>query len=202
MLEQPNLLVAEPASGIESLIETVHAYNPNADPERIRNAYLVALAAHDGQTRATGEPYVFHVVATANILAGLHLDEPTIIAGLLHDVPEDTKVTLDMLREKFGEEVAQLVDGVTKLSQLRLGMEQQEAESLRKMFLAMADDIRVVLIKLSDRLHNMRTLYGKPSEKQKRIARETLEIYAPLANRLGIYTIRRELEDLSLNASG
>lgn len=198
MLEQPNLLVAEPASGIESLIETVHAYNPNADGERIRNAYLVALAAHEGQTRATGEPYVLHVVATANILAGLHLDEPTIIAGLLHDVPEDTKVTLDMLREKFGEEVAQLVDGVTKLSQLRLGMEQQEAESLRKMFLAMADDIRVVLIKLSDRLHNMRTLYGKPSEKQKRIARETLEIYAPLANRLGIYTIRRELEDLSL----
>jgi GTP diphosphokinase / guanosine-3',5'-bis(diphosphate) 3'-diphosphatase len=183
---------------IELLVELFKSYSPEADTARIIQAYDLARDAHAGQTRATGDPYLTHVLQTAKILADMYMDEPSIVAGLLHDVPEDTSVSLDTIRERFGVEVARLVDGVTKLSQLRLGMEQEEAESLRKMFLAMAEDIRVVLIKLADRLHNMRTLYGKPPEKQKKIARETLEIFAPLANRLGIYHIRRELEDLSL----
>lgn len=182
----------------ELLLELVKSYNPDMNTARIERAYHVAEAAHAGQFRASGEPYVAHPLATARILADLYMDEDTIIAGLLHDVPEDTTVTLDTLREQFGEDVAQLVDGVTKLSQLRYGKDQVEAESLRKMFLAMAEDIRVVLIKLADRLHNMRTLAAKSPEKQIKISRETLEIFAPLANRLGIYNIRRELEDLSL----
>ena len=183
---------------IELLVELFKSYSPDADSTRIVQAYNLAREAHAGQTRATGDPYLTHVLQTSKILADMYMDEPSIVAGLLHDVPEDTSVSLDTIRARFGDEVASLVDGVTKLSQLRLGMEQEEAESLRKMFLAMAEDIRVVLIKLADRLHNMRTLYGKDPEKQKKIARETLEIYAPLANRLGIYHIRRELEDLSL----
>ncbi len=183
---------------IELLVELFKSYSPEADTARILRAYELAREAHAGQVRATGDPYLTHVVQTAKILADMYMDEPSIVAGLLHDVPEDTPVSLDTVREQFGDEVARLVDGVTKLSQLRLGMEQEEAESLRKMFLAMAEDIRVVLIKLADRLHNMRTLYGKSADKQKKIARETLEIFAPLANRLGIYHVRRELEDLSL----
>src|SRR5512142_159716 len=180
------------------LVELFKAYSAETDPSRILRAYDLARTAHTGQTRATGDPYLVHCVQTAKILTDMYMDEPSIVAGLLHDVPEDTSTSIETIREQFGDEVATLVDGVTKLSQLRLGMEQAEAESLRKMFLAMAEDIRVVLIKLADRLHNMRTLYGLKPEKQKKIARETLEIYAPLANRLGIYHIRRELEDLSL----
>lgn len=183
---------------IELLVELYKSYSPEAETSRIVQAYDLAREAHAGQSRATGDPYLTHVLQTAKILADMYMDEPSIVAGLLHDVPEDTSVDLETIRDRFGGEVASLVDGVTKLSQLRLGMEQEEAESLRKMFLAMAEDIRVVLIKLADRLHNMRTLYGLPPEKQRKIARETLEIYAPLANRLGIYNIRRELEDLSL----
>ena len=183
---------------LELLIALVHSYAPEMDTERIERAYAVAAAAHAGQTRASGEPYVTHPLATAKILADLYMDGDTIVAGLLHDVPEDTLITLDELRAQFGDDVANLVDGVTKLSQLRYGKDQVEAESLRKMFLAMAEDIRVVLIKLADRLHNMRTLGALKREKQIKIAHETLEIFAPLANRLGIYNIRRELEDLSL----
>lgn len=183
---------------LELLQALVKSYSPDMDTERIERAYCVAAAAHAGQTRASGEPYVDHPLATAKILADLYMDEDTIIAGLLHDVPEDTPVQLEELRVQFGDDVAQLVDGVTKLSKLRYGKEQVEAESLRKMFLAMAEDIRVVLIKLADRLHNMRTLSALRPEKQLKIARETLEIFAPLANRLGIYNMRRELEDLSL----
>lgn len=183
---------------LELLIALAKSYSPEMDTGRIERAYRVAAAAHAGQSRASGEPYVEHPLATAKILADLYMDEDTIVAGLLHDVPEDTHVTLEELRAQFGDDVAQLVDGVTKLSQLRYGKEQVEAESLRKMFLAMAEDIRVVLIKLADRLHNMRTLSALRREKQITIARETLEIFAPLANRLGIYNIRRELEDLSL----
>jgi GTP pyrophosphokinase len=183
---------------LELLVELVHSYAPDMDTERIERAYAVAAAAHAGQTRASGEPYVTHPLATAKILADLYMDGDTIVAGLLHDVPEDTLVTLEELRAQFGDDVANLVDGVTKLSQLRYGKDQVEAESLRKMFLAMAEDIRVVLIKLADRLHNMRTLGALKREKQIKIAHETLEIFAPLANRLGIYNIRRELEDLSL----
>jgi GTP diphosphokinase / guanosine-3',5'-bis(diphosphate) 3'-diphosphatase len=183
---------------IELLVELFKSYSPDVDTSRIVRAYDLARVAHDGQFRQTGEPYVSHEVQTAKILADMYMDEPSLVAALMHDVPEDTTTTLETIRAQFGDEVASLVDGVTKLSQLRLGIEQAEAESLRKMFLAMAEDIRVVLIKLADRLHNMRTLYGKSPEKQKKIAHETLEIFAPLANRLGIYHIRRELEDLSL----
>ncbi len=183
---------------LELLIALVKSYAPEIDPARIERAYAVAAAAHAGQFRASGEPYVAHPLATAKILADLYMDEDTLVAALLHDVPEDTNVTLDELRAQFGNDVASLVDGVTKLSQLRYGKDQVEAESLRKMFLAMAEDIRVVLIKLADRLHNMRTLSALKRDKQVKIAHETLEIFAPLANRLGIYNIRRELEDLSL----
>ena len=183
---------------LELLVALVHSYAPDMDTERIERAYNVAAAAHAGQTRASGEPYVTHPLATSKILADLYMDEDTIVAGLLHDVPEDTNVTIDDVRAQFGEDVSNLVDGVTKLSQLRYGKDQVEAESLRKMFLAMAEDIRVVLIKLADRLHNMRTLGALKREKQIKIARETMEIFAPLANRLGIYNMRRELEDLSL----
>ena len=183
---------------IDSLLAQVQAYNPKADLARIRRAYELAASAHATQMRSTGDPYITHCLAVTSILADLYLDEDSIVAGLLHDVPEDTLVPLETIREQFGDEVAQRVDGVTKLSGLRFGMEKNQAESLRKMFMAMAEEIRVVLIKLADRLHNMRTLYARPPDKQKRIARETMEIYAPLANRLGIYTIRRELEDLSL----
>ncbi len=185
-------------TGLQTLFGQIQAYNPNADLGRITRAYELAAGAHDGQMRSTGDPYISHSLTVASILAELYLDEDTIVAGLLHDVPEDTNISLDAIREQFGENVATLVDGVTKLAQLRFGMEQAEAESLRKMFMAMAEEIRVVLIKLADRLHNMRTLYALPADKQRKIARETMEIFAPLANRLGIYNVRRELEDLSL----
>lgn len=183
---------------IQTVLSRVQAYNSKSDDARIRRAYELAVSAHNGQQRSTGDPYITHSLSVSGILADLCMDDDTIIAGLLHDVPEDTSVTLDTIRAQFGDDVAKLVDGVTKLSQLRFGMEQTEAESLRKMFMAMAEEIRVVLIKLSDRLHNMRTLYALPPNKQRKIARETMEIFAPLANRLGIYNIRRELEDLSL----
>ncbi|GAB4408148.1 MAG: bifunctional (p)ppGpp synthetase/guanosine-3',5'-bis(diphosphate) 3'-pyrophosphohydrolase [Anaerolineales bacterium] len=174
------------------------------DRELIERAYEVAERAHAGQTRASGEPYIVHSLAVALMLADLHLDPKTIAAGLLHDVPEDTSVTIDQVRDMFGEEVASLVDGVTKLSQIdrlssegRTSVEEQRAESLRKMFLAMVHDVRVVLIKLADRLHNMRTLGALPEDKRRRIAQETLDIFAPLANRLGFWQLKWELEDLS-----
>ena len=171
----------------------------------VERAYEQALLAHDGQKRASGEPYVDHCVAVARMLAELGLDHRTVVAGLLHDVVEDTDWTVQDVSKQFDDEVARLVDGVTKLAYIdtmskmgRRDIEAQEAESLRKMFLAMVDDVRVVLIKLADRLHNMRTLNSLSGERQKRIARETLEIYAPLANRLGISQIKWELEDLGL----
>ncbi|MEW5719522.1 MAG: bifunctional (p)ppGpp synthetase/guanosine-3',5'-bis(diphosphate) 3'-pyrophosphohydrolase [Chloroflexota bacterium] len=183
---------------IQTLLEKIKSYNPEANLARVRRAYELANAAHAPQTRSTGEPYITHSLQVAHTLTELYLDEDTIIAALLHDVPEDTTVPLETLRKEFGEQVAKLVDGVTKLSGLRLGLEQTHAESLRKMFMAMAEDARVILIKLADRLHNMQTLYALRPDKQRRIARETMEIFAPLANRLGMYNIRRELEDLSL----
>ena len=169
---------------------------PTSSP--IERAFDLAVEAHDGQRRATGEPYVTHPIASAQITAELGIDPVAVTAALLHDVPEDTEYGLTDIEDRFGPEVARLVDGVTKLSKFSThSHEQQQAENIRKMLLAMAEDIRVVLIKLADRLHNMRTLYGLPSEKQLRIARQTQEIYAPLAERLGIWQIKWELEDLA-----
>ena len=171
----------------------------------VNQAYEQAVSAHDGQTRVSGEPYVVHCVEVARMLAELGLDYHAVAAGLLHDVVEDTDWTVQDVAERFDAEVASLVDGVTKLAYIdtmsKMGsrdIEAEEAESLRKMFLAMVDDVRVVLIKLADRLHNMRTLGSLSQERRVRIARETLEIFAPLANRLGIWQIKWELEDLGL----
>jgi len=180
------------------LLRRVRETIPRGDQDLVVRAYEYARDAHAGQTRASGEPYVSHSVAVASILVGLRLDAATIAAALLHDVPEDTDRSIDDLREAFGPEIASLVDGVTKLGRIEWkSREERQAENLRKMFLAMASDIRIILIKLADRVHNMRTLEHLPDWKQKRTARETLEIYAPLTERLGIGTIRRELEDLS-----
>jgi guanosine-3',5'-bis(diphosphate) 3'-pyrophosphohydrolase len=183
------------------LYAAIAAEHPTADLEPVGRAFDFAVAAHEGQKRATGDPYVVHPIASAQILAELGIDTVAIQAALLHDVPEDTEYSLPDVEEKFGPEVAQLVDGVTKLSKFSThSHEQQQAENIRKMLLAMAQDIRVVLIKLADRLHNMRTLYGLPAEKQVRIARQTMEIYAPLAERLGIWQMKWELEDLAFKA--
>lgn len=184
----------------QELIQSVRKYHPSADISLIEKAYKIARDAHEGQNRKSGEPYIIHPLCVAIILADLELDKETIVAGLLHDVVEDTIMTSEEITREFGAEVALLVDGVTKLGQLSYSADKVEvqAENLRKMFLAMAKDIRVILIKLADRLHNMRTLkYMKP-EKQKEKARETMDIYAPIAQRLGISKIKVELDDLSL----
>jgi GTP pyrophosphokinase len=188
------------ATTVDDLIRKVNTYLPDGNDDLLRRAYQVADKAHAGQTRSSGEPYIQHCLAAADILADLGLDAAAVAAGLLHDTVEDTPLTVDELNQQFGPEVARLVDGVTKLSRISWrSLEDQEAESLRKMFLAMADDIRVVLIKLADRLHNMRTLGSLPEERRQRIAQETLDIFAPLANRLGIWQIKWELEDLALH---
>ncbi|MDQ7857325.1 MAG: bifunctional (p)ppGpp synthetase/guanosine-3',5'-bis(diphosphate) 3'-pyrophosphohydrolase [Armatimonadota bacterium] len=183
---------------VQGLVATLRAHFPRADLDVVREAYLAAARAHDGQMRASGEPYVTHAVAVAGILADLHLDPTTVAAALLHDVLEDTGVEPDELRERFGAEIATLVDGVTKLGRIEWqSREQRQAENLRKMFLAMANDIRIVLIKLADRLHNMRTIAPLPDWKRRRTSQETLDIYAPLAERLGIGSLQKELEDLA-----
>lgn len=189
-----------PESLYEELIDSVRRYHPSADISLIEKAFHIANDAHQGQARHSGEPYIIHPLCVAIILADLELDKETIVAGLLHDVVEDTIMTTEEIAQQFSDEIALLVDGVTKLTQLSYDMDKVEmqAENLRKMFLAMAKDIRVILIKLADRLHNMRTLkYMKP-EKQKEKARETMDIYAPIAQRLGIAKIKIELDDLSL----
>jgi guanosine-3',5'-bis(diphosphate) 3'-pyrophosphohydrolase len=203
----PNAIQAPPdqptdASALDvlqaHLLGALRRHYPSADLTAVRRAFDLAVEAHEGQLRATGEPYVTHPIASAQILADLGIDPVAITAALLHDVPEDTEYSLEDIEERFGPDVAKLVDGVTKLSKFSThSLEQQQAENIRKMFLAMAEDIRVVLIKLADRLHNMRTLYGLQSDKQQRIARQTMEIYAPLAERLGIWQIKWELEDLA-----
>jgi len=185
---------------IESILERIHEYNPQADIDPVMRAYVYAAKAHKGQERISGEPYLSHPLQVSGILTGLRMDIATVAAGLLHDVVEDTRATLEEIREHFGNEITSLVDGVTKLSRIPFSTrEEAQAENIRKMVLAMSRDIRVILVKLADRLHNMRTLEPLPNEKRRLIARETLDIYAPLAHRLGIYWIKAELEDLALS---
>jgi guanosine-3',5'-bis(diphosphate) 3'-pyrophosphohydrolase len=184
---------------LEDLLERGEDSIAAQDVSLIKRAYQVAAEAHDGQRRLSGEPFIQHSLATAAALVDLRLDAATVAAGLLHDVPEDTAVTVEQIGEIFGEEIARLVDGVTKLRKITwTSLEEEEAESLRKIFLAMVDDIRVILIRLADRLHNMHTLGALPQERGTVIARETLEIFAPLAHRLGMWQIKEELEDLAL----
>ena len=181
------------------LIETIKKYNPGCNFSLIEKAYLLSKKVHEGQMRESGEPFISHPLEVANILADLELDCTAIVAAILHDTVEDTNLTIEQLKEQFGDEIVALVDGVTKLDKIPYTTkEEQQAENLRKMLLAMAKDIRVILIKLADRLHNMHTLKYMPPEKQLEKAHETLEIYAPLAHRLGISKIKWELEDICL----
>jgi len=183
---------------IEDVIDRVNANRPNADVDLIRRAYLFSALHHRGQMRASGEPYLVHPLEVAEILADMHLDEVSVSTGLLHDVVEDTLVDLDTIRSYFGDEITLLVDGLTKIAHIsKLSKEKQQAENVRKMVLAMVTDVRVVLIKLADRLHNMRTMKFLRPEKRARISQETLDIYAPIAHRLGMGKMRSELEDLS-----
>lgn len=193
---EQNLLPAD--SETSQLTLLLKEYFSQADIEQVWASYRYAYIAHDGQTRKTGEPYITHPVAVACILAKLHLDMPTLQAALLHDVVEDTGVSVEEIAELFGKQVGELVDGLTKLDKIEFqSATQAQAENFRKMLLAMSQDVRVILVKLADRLHNMQTLELMRADKQKRIARETLEIYAPIANRLGLNLIYQELEDLS-----
>ena len=183
--------------GVRRLVQTLKSYLPAEQLAQIIAAYEFGALAHKGQTRKTGEAYITHPVAVAQELANMHLDSQAITAAILHDVVEDTSATLEDITEKFGDEVALLVDGVSKLDQIQFhSRAEAQAESFRKMMLAMIEDIRVILVKLADRLHNMQTLGAMPRDKVKRIARETLDIYAPIANRLGINRLKVQLEDL------
>ena len=190
----------DPEELYQALIARVRKYHPSADITMIEKAYQIGKEAHKNQFRKSGEPYIIHPLWVAIILADLEMDKETIVAGMLHDVVEDTTMTLDEISAEFGEEVALLVDGVTKLGQLNYSQDKLEAqaENLRKMFLAMAKDIRVIIVKLADRLHNMRTMEFMTPAKQKEKSRETMDIYAPIAQRLGISKIKTELDDLSL----
>src|SRR5260221_1905927 len=189
---QRNKMDAEPA------IQEMLRHYPDGDAELVRRAYTYAAEAHEGQRRVSGGPYIEHPAAVAVLLAQLGMDPATIAAAMLHDVPEDTSRTSEDIRSEFGDEIGRLVEGVTKLSKSSgKSSDERQAENFRKLFLGMADDLRVVVIKLADRLHNMRTLGGMPIEKQRRIAKQTMEIYAPLAHRLGIWQIKWELEDLA-----
>ncbi len=189
----------ETVTDIDQLLTRLQAYQPEADLGMVRKAYEFSVRAHEGQTRRSGEPYVKHPVAVAGVLTSLKTDVTAIVAGLLHDTLEDTVATTDELQREFGKEVVHLVDGVTKIGKITFrSSEERQAENFRKMVLSMADDIRVVIIKLADRLHNMRTLEHLKESKRHEIAKETLEIYAPLANRIGIGWVKNELEDLCL----
>src|SRR3989442_2691274 len=182
----------------EDLLEKVRAYSPDADVELLRKAYVFSALEHRGQVRHSGEPYLIHPLAVADFLADMKLDAVAIAAGLLHDVVEDTLTTIERIQELFGPEVAHVVEGVTRISAMPFASsEERQAESFRKMLLAMVDDIRVILVKLADRLHNMRTLSHLPEERRIAIAQETRDIYAPIANRLGMSKVKNELEELS-----
>jgi RelA/SpoT family (p)ppGpp synthetase len=189
------------AIGVNSLLTKLESYLKPAQVDQIREAYEFGATAHEGQKRLSGEPYIAHPVAVALILADLHMDAQTIVAAILHDVIEDTPTVKDEIEAKFGPEVAELVDGVSKLDHMQFrSREEAQAESFRKMLLAMTRDIRVIMVKLADRTHNMRTLGAMPPAKRRAIARETLEIYAPIANRLGIHAIKTELEELGFKS--
>src|SRR6185312_14430280 len=182
----------------EDLLEKVRAYSPDADVELLRRAYVFSAFEHRGQVRHSGEPYLIHPLAVADFLADMRLDAVAIAAGLLHDVVEDTLTTIERIEELFGPAVAHVVEGVTKISAIPFSSsEERQAENFRKMLLAMVDDIRVVVVKLADRLHNMRTLNHLPEERRIKIAQETRDIYAPIANRLGMSKVKNELEELS-----
>ncbi|HEY8269619.1 MAG TPA: bifunctional (p)ppGpp synthetase/guanosine-3',5'-bis(diphosphate) 3'-pyrophosphohydrolase [Pseudobdellovibrionaceae bacterium] len=190
-------LSQRPTKTLEDLLEKIRSYFPQADLKVIEKAYYFSEKAHEGQIRRSGEPYISHPLSVAGILADLHLDLDSIMTGLLHDTIEDTHATLEDIRREFGEAVAQLVDGVTKISQMKFkNSNEKQGENIRKMIVAMGRDVRVLLVKLCDRLHNMRTMNFMPFEKQERIALETLEIYCPLAGRMGISSLKIELEDL------
>ena len=183
---------------IEDVIQMAKSHNRKSDSKLIKSAYDYAVANHGDQKRKSGEPYIIHPIQVAYILADLGLDDETICAALMHDLVEDTEVTIKDISEKFSPEIAEMVNGVTKLGKINyISQEEQQVENYRKMFLAMGKDIRVILIKLSDRLHNMRTLKYLSRDRQIANAKETIELYAPLANRLGVYSLKWELEDLS-----
>lgn len=187
----------KPLKTVEELCDKIAKYDPNADLNLVRRAYSFSEKFHEGQFRRSGEPYISHPLSVSGILADLRLDVETIITGLLHDTVEDTEATLDDIKREFGDTVTMLVDGVTKINQMKFrNSVEKQGENIRKMIVAMGKDVRVVLVKLADRLHNMRTLHHMPYDKQSRIALETLEIYAPLAGRMGINTLKIELEDL------
>src|SRR5918911_3617323 len=182
----------------EDLAEKVRSSNPDADIELLRRAYVFSAYEHRGQVRHSGEPYLIHPLAVADLLADMKLDVVAIAAGLLHDVVEDTLATIERIEEVFGPEVAHVVEGVTKISAIPFSSsEERQAENFRKMLLAMVDDIRVILVKLADRLHHMRTLNHLPEERRILIAQETRDIYAPIANRLGMGKVKNELEELA-----
>ncbi|MDG1445681.1 MAG: HD domain-containing protein, partial [Methylophilaceae bacterium] len=191
-----------PADSEDSQLTTLlKAYLTQAEIEQVWEVYRFSDNAHTGQIRRSGEPYITHPVAVACILAQLHLDVPTLLAALLHDVVEDSDISADEISDRFGKQVADLVEGLTKLDKIELQTAvQAQAENVRKMLLAMSQDVRVILVKLADRLHNMQTLEIMKPAKQRRISQETLDIYAPIANRLGLNVIYQELEDLSFNS--
>src|SRR5918993_2713962 len=182
----------------ETLLEKVRSYTPEADLELLRRAYVFSALEHKGQVRHSGEPYLVHPLEVADFLADMKLDVVAVAAGLLHDVVEDTLTTPERIAELFGSEIAHVVEGVTKIRAIPFSSsEERQAENFRKMLLAMVDDIRVILVKLADRLHNMRTLSHMSEDRRQRTAQETLDIYAPIANRLGMSKIKNELEELS-----
>ncbi|MCT6839487.1 MAG: HD domain-containing protein, partial [Bifidobacteriales bacterium] len=184
---------------IHGLLERIRQYDAYADLAQIEKAYDLAAKAHEGQCRDNGDPYITHPIAVANILAGFRMDPVSIMVGFLHDTVEDTSITLESLTHQFGKDVAAIVDGVTKLTRLELQSDRtKQAENFRKLVLAMSRDIRVLIVKLADRLHNMRTLhYVQRTDRRQRIARETLDIYAPLAERIGMDRVKTELQDVA-----